>query len=537
VASTERPIALIDCVNYRDYSHTSLLHHQSQYQRPFTFSIDTTTGLHTDSSGNPSLVTIWADLSSETGEPLFLRFTGGSATNREHCTHGGARINIPQLNLQLAGNYRHIGTYADRIEQYCAAYAFSRGASLRHQNIGHFGIAEYITGQWDLNVASGIFKGIFNKYGEWTMVPGLYLPIYREGNTYIQTLAMPLFSGKLTMSGNIRRENEFPDHKDITTSDYYSVKTTYSHSLSKSNAVSIQIHSSSEKSSRHYVQASLENTRVPSLAIQFSAGLWSGGHPEIQTEICYQLFDKCTISTEYSYEFTPGEKSISVLTPEHHASVHFSPTRSNNITLTTRYFNSSPVVPFSLSVWSHMISNPEFLYIDTTSERVTARFMESSHRLFQIGGEANLKIPVNDLTLSLYSRGNYTTTGVPCESVPFESGIKLAYTSKQSRPIRSDVALAWRAPYTWNAKYNGFDSDMTSPSILSCDFELSIPFYLPLFTSMLAPEISISARPIPLVPSGRQRFHPFGTEIGPHISVLLNCDIQPGNVPLPLSGT
>ncbi|MBN1601073.1 MAG: hypothetical protein JW915_05655 [Chitinispirillaceae bacterium] len=523
IATKSSSVLLLDGVNFREYSleHSSDL--LSLYKRPLLFYVDTSESSSEKNIERKPIVSMHADLSSETGEPLFLRLIGGDSPNREHGTYGNVTVDIPRIGAQLSGIYNHLGMYADAIEQFCANYEHARGHYLPYRDIGHYGVAEYITGQMKLSVRNVVSKTVFNRYGEWVTIPGLYNPLYKSGNALNQSLILPLLNSQFSVSGMIDRRAIYNDHINSIKKTYYSVNPQYKKTVFSDDTLTARALFSNEKVKGHRAGLEYKHT-AETYNVSVSGGLWSSIKPDANVAVTVPFFDSSDVSVMYSLVYIPEERPVTQITPKHTVTTHIKPFNYNEVRLSAS-LRKCLKLPLTLELWTDYKSSYQSYSIDTAASVLSTKFIDSEEMLFLSGGALRMAFSFESIHLNLWSSGNIIFKGVPFEYVPYECGLGFTHCFRGTNTLQTDFNLTLRGPVQWNAQYSGKDTTRSSSRLLFCDIGLKIPFILPILSSHVSPELVIKAGPICLCPAKRARYHPFGTEIGPLIAVSLTGNI------------
>jgi hypothetical protein len=516
-------VLLLDCVNFREYSFEGPSDLLSLYNRPLTFLADTAEQQSYSNNSKRTFIDVTADLSSETGEPLFLRLTGGDSRNREHGTFGKIQLKFSKIDAQISGIYRHLGMYADRTEQFCSSYGSFRKSPLHYRDMGHYGVAEYIIGQLNFRTNNSRSKTVINKYGEWVAIPGLYNPVYKLGNAISQTLNLKAFSGWFAFSGMADERKLALDHLNSSKKLFYNLRSSYKRNIFIDDTFQINALISNEKKGGSRFGLQYEHSKN-NYNLSLSTGVWSAAHPDVTCEFSVPFLDSCKASVEYGLVYVPEEKSIIQVVPQEIVETKISDFQYNRIKLYSsfRRFLKSP---FSFNLGAVYKSSYQSYFIDTIEGVKSTRFAGSGKASFTASGSLRFSLPVKSLLCETWSNGQLNLKGRPFEYVPYEFGINFLHCFKGLNEVRTNANLTLRGPVSWNASYYGKDSTLTSPRLFFCNFGISIPFILPILSSHITPELVINAGPICLSPSGRQRYHPFGGELGPLISATLNGSI------------
>lgn len=523
IATKSSSVLLLDGVNFREHSleHSSDL--LSLYKRPLSFYADTSEFSSEMDIERKPIVSMHADLSSETGEPMFLRLIGGDSHNREHGTYGNVTVNIPRIGAQFSGIYNHLGMYADAIEQFCANYEHARGHYLPYRDMGHYGVAEYITGQMKLSVRNVVSKTVFNRYGEWVTIPGLYNPLYKSGNALNQSLILPLLNSQFSVSGMIDRRAIYNDHINSIKKTYYSVNPHYKKTVFSDDTLTARALLSNKKVKGHMAGLEYKHT-AEKYNVFVSGGLWSSIKPDARVAVTVPFFDSSDVSVMYSLVYIPEERPVTQITPKEIVTTHIKPFNYNELRLSTS-LRKCLKSPLTLELWTDYKSSYQSYWIDTAASVLSTKFIDSEEMLFLSGGALRVAFTSESIKLNLWGSGTIIFKGVPFEYVPYECGLGFTHYLRGATMIQTDFNLTLRGPVHWNAQYSGRDSTRSSSRLLFCDIGLKIPFILPILSSHVSPELVIKAGPICLHPAKRLRYHPFGTKIGPLVAVSLTGNI------------
>jgi hypothetical protein len=516
-------VLLLDGVNFREYSLQQSKDMLTLFNRPLLFFSDTSDVSTEKNIAKKPLVSLLADLSSETGEPLFLRLTGGDSSNREHGTYGKIKINIPRIDAQVSGLYCHLGMYADAIEQFCANYEKSRGHSLPYRDMGHYGVAEYIVGQMKLKFRNVLSKTVFNQYGEWITIPGLYNPLYKSGNAATQDLLIPFSSSLLSVSGMVDQRTLYTDHTCSYKKTYYNVNSNYKKVFFSEDTLIAGVLLSNEKIKGDRVGVEYQHS-AEMYKMCVSAGFWGAGEPDARVVVSVPFLDSSDASLSYSLVYIPEENAITQITLDKQVSTRIAPFNYNEFRLST-IFHHCLKTPLTIELWTDYKSSFQSYFIEAIDTILSTRFGDSGEKMLLSGGSLNLTFPFKTVDFKLWSSGNIIFTGEPYEYVPYECGIGCTHYFRGASTIQTDFNLTLRGPVHWSATYAGKDSTRTSPRLLFCDIGITIPFILPVLSSHISPELAIKAGPVCLDPSRRERFHPFGSKLGPLVSVTLTGNI------------
>jgi hypothetical protein len=493
------------------------------FYRPLAFLTDTADKPYNSNNSKKTLIDVTADLSSETGEPLFLRIAGGDSPNREHGTYGKIQLNLPKSDAQISGIYRHLGMYADRTEQFCSLYENFRKSPLHYRDIGHYGVAEYIIGQLNLKTNNIRSKTVINKYGEWVAIPGLYNPVYKHGNAISQTLNLKAFSGWFAFSGMVDERRLALDHASSSKKLFYNLHSNYKRNVFLIDTLQINAVLSNEKKGGSRFGLQYEHSKN-NYNLSLSTGVWSAAHPDVTCEFSVPFLDSSKATFEYALVYVPEEKSVIQVAPQEIIETRISDFQYNRVKLSSS-FRRFLKTPFSFNFWSVYKSSYQSYYIDTIGGVISTRFAGSGKPSLITSGSLRFSLPVKSILFEMWSNGQLNLKGRSYEYVPYAFGIDFSHCVKGLNVIKTNANLTMRGPVNWNASYCGKDSTLTSPRLLFCNFGVSIPFILPVLSSHISPELVIKAGPIGLSPSGRQRYHPFGGELGPLISATLNGSI------------
>jgi hypothetical protein len=474
-------------------------------------------------SSKPHL-SVLVDLSSETGEPLFLRITGGGSRNREHGTFGKVVLAIPQINTQILGSYRHLGMYADRIEDFCSAYEQTRRIALPHRDVGIYGIAEYINGQIISTIRTVSSKTLLNHYGEWVTIPGLYNPIYKKGTVLSELLMIPLNSSALFFNGMADQRKIYTDHSSSIKKMYYDFQSGYKRNLFSDDTLAVKLKLSNEKIHGDHFGIQFKHfAEVYRLSV--AAGIWSAGMPDADVKIEVPFLDSGVASLGYSQVYIPGETSIPQTTPLNVVTTGVDPLQYSQVrvsSLMSNFFRT----PLSLELWTEYNSEYQTYSIDSARDTLVTRFTGSGKPIAAGGGTVKMVQTYKYVSLRAHCMGTLNFMGKPFEYIPYECGAGFTCFIGSTATIRTDFDLTFRGQVQWSALYLGNDSTISSSPILFCNFGVMIPFIPPVFSSHITPQIAIKAGSIALRPSGRQQYHPFGSPLGPLVSATLLGDIH-----------
>jgi hypothetical protein len=524
ITSKSSSVLLLDGVNFREYSLSGLSDLKSLYYRPLTFICDTMENHHDTIRLSKPHLTVLADLSSETGEPLFLRITGRDSRNREHGTYGKLALNLPGIHTKITGSYSHLGMYADRIEDFCSNYEKYRKSALPFRDMGHYGVATYAYGQISSMICGISSKTLINKYGEWVLIPGLYNPVYKKGTALSQTLHIPLKRSFISFDGMADQRKIYTDHNSSMKKIYYDMQTGYNREIFSEDTLAIKLRLSNEKIYGDHFGIQFKHI-ADVYRLSVAAGIWSAGMPDADVKIEVPFFDSCIASLGYSLVYIPEEASIYQATQQNLVATGIDPLQYSQVRLSSVFRNLFRI-PLSLELWTEYKSECQVYTINPFGDTLWTQFTGSDDPIAAGGG--NLKMVQNFKYVSLRAqcRGTLNFIGKPFEYVPYECGAGFSCFIGSTATIKADFDLTFRGPVEWNALYIGKDSTISSPQILFCNFGVTFPFILPVLSSHITPQIAIKGGPIALRPSGRQQYHPFGSSLGPLIAATLFGDIH-----------
>jgi hypothetical protein len=524
ITTKSSSVLLFDGVNFRDYSLSIISDLKSLYYRPLTYIGDTMENHHDTTHLSEPHLTVLADLSSEIGEPLFLRITGSDSRNREHGTYGKLALNLPVIHTKITGSYSHLGMYADRIEDFCSNYEQYRKSALPFREIGHYGVATYAYGQISSIICGISSKTLINRYGEWVVIPGLYNPVYKKGTALSQSLYIPLNRSYLSFDGVADQRKVYADHNSPMKKIYYDVQAGYNRKLFSEDTLAIKLRLSNEKI--HGDRFGIQFKHIADVyRLSVAAGICSAGMPDADVKIEVPFFDRCIASLGYSLVYIPEETSIYQTTPQNLVATGIDPLQYSQVRLSSVFRNFFRV-PLSLELWTEYKSEYQAYTINPFGDTLWTKFTGSDDPIAAVGGALKMVQNFKFVSLRAQCRGNLNFIGKPFEYVPYECGAGFSSFIGGTATIRADFDLTFRGPVEWNALYAGRDTTISSPQILFCNFGVTIPFILPVFSSHISPQIAINGGPIALRPSGRQQYHPFGSPLGPLIAATLFGDIH-----------
>ncbi|HEX2957255.1 MAG TPA: hypothetical protein VHO70_10505, partial [Chitinispirillaceae bacterium] len=360
-------VQLLDCVNFREYTLSGLSDLKSLMYRPLTFTTDTMeSNIEKDTTSFRPQLSVLADLSSETGEPLFLRVTGGDSRNREHGTFGRVTLTVPKIHTQISGSYRHLGMYADRTEDFCTSYEQHRGSALPHRDMGHYGVAEYIIGKISSEIRRVSSKTTINRYGEWMVIPGLYNPLYKKGNAVSQSLKIPFNRNLLSLNGMADQRVLYTGHNSTVKKMYYDVQASYNRELFSSDSLSVNLHLSNEKNyGDHFGVQFSHFAAIYNLSV--TAGIWSAGMPDANVRFAVPFLDSSDVSLGYSFVYIPEEASIPQTTPLNVVTTRIDPLHYNQVRLSTNVRHCFRT-PLSIELWTDYKSAYQTYSVDSTRD-------------------------------------------------------------------------------------------------------------------------------------------------------------------------
>ncbi len=524
IATKSSSVLLLDGVNFREYSLSGDHDLKSLIYRPLTFISDTMANHHDTLHLSKPHLTVLADLSSETGEPLFLRITGSDSRNREHGTYGKLALNVPKINTQITGSYSHLGMYADRIEDFCSDYERQRKSALPFRDIGHYGVATYAYGQILSTIRSVSSKTLINRYGEWVVIPGLFNPIYKKGTAVSELIHIPLKSSFISFAGMGDQRKMNTDQNSSIKKIYYDMQAGYTSKLFSDDTLAVTLKISNEQIHGDHAGVQFKHfAEVYRLSV--AAGIWSAGIPDADVTFEVPFLDSSAAALRYSLKYIPEESSIPQTTPLNVVTTAIDPLQYNQVRLSSSFRNFFQT-PLSLELWTDYKSDCQRYSVDSVRDTLVTRFTGSGEPIASGGGAIKLAQNFKYISLRAQCRGTLNFTGKPFEYIPYECGAGFTCFIGNATTIRTEFDLTLRGPVQWNALYLGRDSIISSSQILFCNFGVTIPFILPIFSSHITPQIAIKGGPIALRPSGRQQYHPFGCPLGPLVTAKFFGDIH-----------
>jgi hypothetical protein len=524
ITTKSSSVLLLDGVNFREYSLSGLSDLKNLFYRPLTFIGDTMENHHDTMRLSKPHLTVLADLSSETGEPLFLRITGSDSRNREHGTYGKLAFNLPGIHTLITGSYSHLGMYADRIEDFCSNYEQHRKSSLPFRDMGHYGVATYAYGQIKTTLRGALSNTLINRYGEWVVLPGLYNPLYKKGTAVSQSLKIPLNNSCISFAGMADQRKIYTDHNSSIKKIYYDLQADYSRKLFIDDMLAVNIGLSNKKDNGDHFGIQFRHI-ADVYRLSVAAGVWNAGMPDADVKIEVPFFDSCVASLGYSLVYIPGEITIPQTIPLNVVTTGIDPLQYSQIRLSSTFRNFFRT-PLSLEFWTDYKSEYQVYAIEPFGDTLSTQFTGSGDPIAAGGGTLKIVQNFRYVSLRAQCRGNLNFIGKPFEYVPYECGAGFTCFIGNTATIRTDFDLTFRGPVEWSALYAGRDSTTSSSQILFCNFGVTIPFILPILSSHLTPQIAIKGGPIALRPSGRQQYHPFGSPLGPLIAATLFGDIH-----------
>jgi len=516
---------ILDCSNYRIYDFDLTNKYTFDNTQPGTFTKDTIISqLSQDSTGYR--INIWADLGSETGEPLFIRFQK-SATNKEHMVYAGSEMHLLKDKLQLRGGYHHLGSYSDRIDNKLIELTQHYGYSPKYQGTGSFGISEYYFGIWKLSLDNVNTRGIIRKYGNWVLLPVNYDPVYISGYRYAQDFSISGVSDIIMVNADINMQRKYLDHLHSESDDIFTYDFLWKHKISQLSNAGVECNGNTDADQGYLFRLYLDNKINENLGYYFKAGLWTSGEPQGECNVNWNPNCKLNMNFNMQYAYKPSQKTIHYLSADGPADIKFEPIRETRM---MSFFECMRIfdAPLSCRGWTlFQAGSPEYAIIGGDSIR-SIIVRQSDEFIAAMGGKINTQLhsPSKSFLMNSWIMGNCFFSGQLPEEVPFEAGSELSYVSGKNKENRYTVKLTYRTPYSVHVNVNGHDEIRESKQNLFMNLSIDVPFVSPLFSKHIKPAIRLSAGPVHLLHDTRQAFHPYGADMGPAISAKMFIDLM-----------
>jgi hypothetical protein len=390
----------LDCSNYRFFDSNLNQKSNFDYTQSFSFISDTT---FINNRKNNS-INLWANLASEIGEPLVSRINGEIPTyNREHMVFGGSEINLLQGKLQLKGGYNHLGSYSDSMEAQYFELISRYNKLPKHADIGDFGISENMFSICKINLPSISIRSVFDKYGNWILLPVFYDPIYQTGYAYLQDIRLSLKNDTISLSTNIDIADRYLDHDNPSNFNSFTLDLNWNHAFHKDFSIGTQIHSNSNYSQDFFLSLQSRLLLGSNLSLNTIAGFWEDMKGDGSIELQWLILPNFKSKLSMEYHYIPSENNFTYLGPTDTTIYSSNSFHQKQLNL---FLECDSIVdlPIHLQTWFKVSKGYERYLISTNFDRILVTQGHFDKWLNGIGGKVYYDIELcNRLMIDLLS--------------------------------------------------------------------------------------------------------------------------------------
>ena len=513
----------LDCSNYCLFN---FIQNSNEHNlTPVTYAEDTVFSRQ-EYSNKSNVLRLWADLGSESGEYLFSRLKGESAINREHMTFAGSEIDLLNNKIKLRGGFRHLGSYADRLENSFGILSSKYKQDLTYKDIGDYAISEYYFGAFKANFQNANIKGALFKYGNWVSQPVTYDPVYQSGYKYLQEVAITLPKTLLTLNSDLDFQKRYWNHRDHVDINNYFFDVKMKRQFTDNLSITGKVNSKSDNLTMNYFALIIENELTDKINWFLETGAWDNFKTSAIFWGGWEPVKNFKYDLTLKYKYKPGEIETIYWGLKSVTKYRSDPIYEKEMYSSIAYCNILQL-PLHAQGWFDIKKGNEQYFINNNADTLEVTKGLSEELLVAVGGKIYADFELNNVAFKPWVQGNHFLKYKLPESFPFESGIEMSYEMKGSNPAKLGVSFTYRKPYRWRALKNGEPVILRTSSLLFSQISASVPFVSPIFTDNLKPSFQISAGPVHLldVKEKRQKFHPLGSEMGPAIHAQINSDI------------
>jgi hypothetical protein len=321
-------------------------------------------------------------------------------------TFAGSEIDLFNNKVKLRGGFRHLGSYADGLENRFMALSSKYGQDLTYKDIGAYAISEYYFGAYKVKLQNANIRGVLFKYGNWVYQPVTYDPVYQSGYKYLQEVAISLSKTLLTLNTDLDFQKRYWNHRDHINVNNYYFNVNLKRQFSDNFSVTGKVDSKSDNLTMNYFALVLENKLTKKISWFLEAGSWDnfktsailGGSWEPIRSLKYDLTLK--------YKYKPGEIETIYWGLTNPTKYHSDPVYEKEM-YTSLIFSNLLQLPLHIQGWLDIKKGNEQYFINNNADTLEVTKGLSEDLLIAAGGKLYADLNLNHFAFKPWIQGNH----------------------------------------------------------------------------------------------------------------------------------
>jgi hypothetical protein len=519
-------VIMLDAANYRLFNFDVTQKTEYDYTQTGTSLTDTVFSSLDSDTASIIRISPWGNLSSESGEPLFIRFKQ-SAVNKEHITNAGCEAHLFNNRIQIKGGYLHLGSYSDRLELNFASLSSKYAIPVTYTNLGEYAISEYYYGIWKYSKSGVTMRGYGRMYGNWVSLPVNYDPVYISGYRYNQLVSIVQPLDTLIMNVDVDMREEYPDHVNKRENNVLDMSTVWSHRLADNVTGVIVVDKNTGRLPEYSIKGDLIGAIAEKWYLKAGAGFYSNIEPVYNGSITWFPYSNMSVEGTVAYDYTPSYKPFIYTSISNSTSIlDIQSIRSSRAFLRASV-DTLFRLPLDLQCWVKVqYGNNEYAVNNGKNQYILLRENKSYSCIAGTRINGNFKFSQIPFEVDPWVQINKEFKGLLAENIPLESGLKIRYLSGTVMKNLYEASITYRRPYSLNLIEDGRAAKRESPELLFLNLHFRVPFISPILDNHLKPSVDFEFGPLHLINGERVQFHPYGNIAGPAVSVKAVLDVM-----------